>query len=228
MTREKNLDPRSQTNAEWLRDYTKEDETMGLKVKETSSGTNFKKVPQGTHLAVCNLVVDLGMQMTTYQGESTPKHQVYVRWEVPSERIEYEIDGVKKEGPMSIGKTYTASLNEKANLRKDLEGWRNKSFTPEELDGFDIENVLGKPCQITVMHRESNGNTYANVTGVTGIPKGMPTSDAENEILYYGADKTQHFDQLPKWLKEKIGEQVADNVTPMPVADEDFSDDIPF
>lgn len=201
---------------------------MGLKVKENGGGGDFKKVPAGTHSAVCNMVVDLGRQVTTYQGQKSLKDQVYIRWEVPNERIEYEVDGEKKEGPMSIGKVYTASLNEKSNLRKDLQGWRNKTFTPDELNGFDIENVLGKCCQIAVAHREAKGNTYANVTSVVGWPQGVATIAPENEPFYYGADNPLHYDKLPKWLKEKIEQQVAVEDKPAPTPATDFDDKIPF
>lgn len=199
---------------------------MSTIAKDTGGG-DFKKVPEGTHQAVCNMIVDLGNQVTTYMGDESIKRQVYIRWEVPDERVEYEIDGKKIEGPMSIGKTYTLSLGEKANLRKDLQGWRNKAFTPEELKGFDVENVLGACCQISVQHKESNGNTYANVTSVVGWPKGLDRITAENELIKYSQDDTSQFDSLPKWIKEKLGGSIQQQ-TDAPEPQDDFDDDIPF
>ena len=195
---------------------------MGTKVKDTGSG-DFKLVPQGTHQAVCNLVVDLGEQSTTYQDVVTMKHQVYLRWEIPGERVEYEIDGNAKEGPMTIGKTYTASLHEKANLRKDLTGWRDQSFTQEELGGFDIESVLGKCCQLVVTHDELKDKTYAKIATVAGWPKGLEKIKAENEPVYYGPEDTAKFNLLPNWIQKKLngGEQAE-------LTDVDYDDDIPF
>ncbi len=196
-------------------------------VAKDSGGGDFKKVPPGTHMAVCNMVVNLGDQPTSYQGQDTGlKTQVYIRWETPHERVEYEIDGVKKEGPMSIGKTYTLSLSEKANLRKDLEAWRGKAFTQEQLDGFDVDTILGVCCQITVMHKESNGNNYANVTGVAGWPKGMDRVKAENELLSYAADNTAQYEKLPKWIREQKLNGGTTAESPPPV--DEFDDDIPF
>lgn len=204
---------------------------MGRMVKDTGGG-DFKKVPQGTHMAVCNMVAVLDGQKSSWQGQEKIVDQIYIRWEVPGERIEFEIDGVKKEGPMSIGKRYTNSLSEKANLRKDLQGWRGKEFTQDELNGFDIESILGKPCQIIVTHREGgNGNTYANVTGVAGWPKGVESPTAENELIYYAPEEPASYDNLADWLKKLIDEAVPVARTSEPAQatpTEDFDDDIPF
>lgn len=206
---------------------------MPLPVSESNGGGNYKKVPQGTHRAVCNLVADLGLQRTTWNNQESVKPQVYLRFETPDERVEYEKDGVKHEGPLSIGATYTASLSEKANLRHILESWRGKGFTPAELKGFDLFNVLGKPCLITVSHTEKNGKVYANIVSVTGLPKGMEAPKAENGLLKYSADEPDSLKSLPEWLQKKIAEAVNMNPGPAPIetigqARPDFDDDIPF
>lgn len=208
---------------------------MPLPISENSGSGNFKKVPPGTHRAVCNLVVDLGPQRTNWQGQESVKPQVYLRWETPDERVEYEKNGQKHEGPLSIGAIYTASLSEKATLRHILESWRGKGFTQDELKSFDLFNVLGKPCLITVTHKESNGKVYANIVSVTALPKGMVPPKAENPLLKYSADESDSFKALPEWLQKKVQEQVRSTIageddagtsngsTPPP-----FDDDIPF
>ena len=206
---------------------------MAIMAKETGNDIDYTPVPQGTHLAVCNMVVDIGLQETTYMGETKIKHQVYVRWELPHERLKYtDGDGKEHEGPMVVGKTYTLSLNEKANLRKDLEAWRGKSFTASELDGFDLLNLLGVCCQITVTHREKDNKTYSNVTGVAGWPKGMDKINAQNPLLAYSDDDKSSFDDLPQWLREKINNQKEPAVDPGPSSEIDYGadldDDIPF
>lgn len=211
---------------------------MGI-IASDKGGTDFSHVPQGTHVAVCNMVVDLGHQKTTYLGADTVKHQCYIRWEIPAERVEWVTkEGEPREGPMSIGKTYTLSLSEKANLRKDLEAWRGRNFTDEELRGFDLLKVLGAPCMLTVTHAEKQGKTYANVKGLAGIPKGVTKPEgAENEFLWYSDDDRQHFSKLPKWLQDKIGGAVDPSVEPahqagdpgpMSTRDYDLDDEIPF
>ena len=205
---------------------------MSAVAKDTGGG-DFKKVPQGTHMAVCNLVVNLGGQPTSYQGVDTGlKPQVYVRWEVPSQRIEYDDkEGNHIEGPMTVGKTYTLSLSEKANLRKDLEAWRNQAFTEEERKGFDVYKVLGACCQVIVTHKESQNGIFAKVTGIAGWPSGVDRITAEGELLSYGPDDTANFEKMPKWIKEKVnGGGSQDMAAPSDGAPDpdDFDDDIPF
>jgi hypothetical protein len=195
---------------------------MTLNVSDTGGG-DFKQVDQGTHMAICNMVVDLGIQDTPYGT----KHQLYIRWELPNERLEWEKDGEKLEGPMSIGSFYTASLSEKANLRRDLEGWRGRAFTPEELEGFDVFNVLGKGCQVSIIH---NDNLKARVKGVSGWPKGVDKKEAENPLMKYSKEDPQQHDSLPEWLREIIGKQleVAPAVQAEPAPFDDALSDIPF
>jgi len=84
--------------------------------------------------------------------------------------------------PYLVHKRYTCSLHEKSGLCKDLEAWRGKPFTPEELLGFDLENLLGKPCMLSVIHVERNGSTYANVSGVMKSPRGIPTLNVRDYV----------------------------------------------
>lgn len=176
---------------------------MGQKLTDTGTDREFEKLDPGTYVAVCTAQVGIAWQETHY-GE---KEQIKVRFEVPSERITYEKDGVEVEGPMVIWKTYTASLNEKSNLRKDLVAWRGRDFSKDELAGFDIGAIVGKPCQIVVVHREGNdGRTYANVQSVTGIPKGYKAPRAEGDLIDFNpySFTTSEFEALPEWLRERV------------------------
>lgn len=204
---------------------------MAIMAKDTG-GKDFKKVPPGAHFAICNMVVDCGLQ-EGFSGK--PQHKIYLRWEVPDERVTYEKDGKQVEGPCSIGGLYTLSLSEKANLRKVLENWRGKPFTPQELQGFDITTVLGKCCQIMVTHSEDG--KYANVTGVMGISKDQRAraqgAKPENTPFAYSLDDHNQgvFNALPKWLQEKIENRLEEPTQSMPSSAkpiDDFDDDIPF
>lgn len=208
---------------------------MAIMAKETG-GKDFKKVPPGAHFAICNMVVDCGLQ-EGFGGK--PQHKVYLRWEVPDERVSYEKDGKEIEGPCSIGCMYTLSLSEKANLRKTLENWRGKPFTAQELQGFDITNVLGKCCQIMVTHETKGANTYANVNGVMGTSKDqkdrVAKAKAENPLVTFSLDdyNEQTFQALPNWLKEKISNRLSEPTDPLPSTgatnrNDEFDDDIPF
>lgn len=206
---------------------------MPLVAKDTGGG-DYTPVPQGTHLAICNMVVDLGLQETTFNNEKSTKRQCFIRWELPNERIDWtDKDGNKRAGPMSVGKTYTLSLSEKANLRKDLQAWRGKAFTEAELAGFDLFVLLGIPCQVTIVHAVKGDKTYANVAGLAGWPKGMERPKAtENIPVRYSADEAESYADLPDWLREKIAKQVIPqkhDTDPGPAPDShDVDDEIPF
>src|SRR5690349_9346134 len=106
-----------------------------LRAPVKSGGEDFKRVPPGTHIALVRMIADLGMQ--TGRGiYPQPKHELYIGFEIPGERVTYTKDGKEIEGPMSIGRTYTLSMSEKSNLRKDLQSWRGKSFTDDEAEAF--------------------------------------------------------------------------------------------
>lgn len=198
------------------------------------TSTEFKRVPAGSHIAVCNLIADCGMQPGSALYPN-PKRKLYVRFEIPTERVEYEKDGQTVEGPMTLGSFYTASMNEKATLRKHLESWRGRSFTDEEAAQFDVSAILGKACMLSVVHSESGGKTYANIASIGAVPKGVPIPKSENPLLYYDKHSPAgDLDKLPKWLQDKINGQIAGVVTtqepePMPKDAGAFEDDdIPF
>jgi len=198
----------------------------------------FKQVPAGCHFALCNMVVDLGWQKSEWQGQTRHVHQVYIRWEVPDERVVYEKDGEPIEGPCSIGRTYTLALTPRAHLRKDLENWRGKAFTAEEEKSFDIATVGGKCCQLMVTHKEGGERTYANITGVIGLTKEQltraKTARSEVGVLVFSlVDPDQQvLQKLPKWIQEKLENRVVTSVPaqawPGSENEEEFDDDLPF
>lgn len=162
----------------------------GIILKETPAA----QVPAGTFVAICHRIADIGTQPDTGYGE---KRKIVINWELPHERIQY--DGAEK--PMSISKIYACSLNKKATLRKHLSSWRGRDFTAEELKHFELKNVLGKACQISVVH---NDEGRANVEGVFAMPKGQQANPAENPLVEYSIDdgKNKTYEALPEWLRK--------------------------
>ncbi len=185
---------------------------MPIYATDTGGGDDFKLVSAGMHPAVCDMMVDLGLQEQKSQlyGDSV-KHQVYIRWQIPGERLEYEKDGQKVEGPMTIGSYYTLSLSEKANLRKVLQGWRGKEFTPQEAAQFDISAVLGKPCTLNVIHKTGDGGKVrAKVDSVGPLIKGIAPPALEGEAVLYdgGGEASPVWSKLRPWMHEAINRQV--------------------
>ena len=142
-----------------------------------------------------------------FNGEVKEQNKVRLMFEVPAERITWkDAEGEEQEGPMTIGKTYTASMYQMATLRQHLESWRGKNFTEVEEAGFDIKNVLGKPCMLGVQHKEYNGKPYAAITSISPVMKGMDVPKPENDLVAFDFDvhSEAEFDALPEWMREKV------------------------
>ena len=184
---------------------------MALIAKDSGGGGgDFTPVPQGMHLARCYRVVDLGTQESTYLG--TVKHlpKVMLQFEVHGEDDEGKPIVTSKGEPMSISKNFTLSLAEMATLRKDLQTWRGREFTPEELRGFELKNVLGAWAMISVIKAMgSNGKEYTNIAAIMSVPPaikkgGMP--EGYNDLKLFSIDEPDMalFDSFSNGLREKI------------------------
>jgi hypothetical protein len=121
-------------------------------------------------------VIDQGMKPNPYR-DGALQHKVDVAWQIE----ELRDDGKR----FVVYKRYTASLNEKATLRHDLESWRGRPFTAGELAGFDLESVIGANCILNVVHNPSkkdSGKVFANVAAVMPLMKGLPKIAADGYV----------------------------------------------
>lgn len=166
-----------------------------------AKGADFELPPEGSHIATCYRVVDLGKQRSEYQGQISHKHKILISWELP--------DAPMSDGrPFTIGKTYTYSSDPKANLRKDLESWRGAPFRDDELGSFDIGRLIGVGCMIGIAHRETERGTYANVTAILRLPRGTTAPAPQNTPICFSlADRPfsyEVFGLLSERLQETI------------------------
>lgn len=171
---------------------------MSLTISSDGGG-NFEMAPAGTHTATCYRIIDLGTQKTNWQGQEKAQHKVLIAWELTGD------DKMADGRPFSVSKRYTASLHEKAGLRKDLESWRGRKFTADELKAFNISKLLGISCMLCVTHDEKEGGkTYVNVSSVMGMPKGTTVPPLVNERV--------HFDLDPKQFDKAVYDKLSDNL----------------
>ena len=169
------------------------------------AGSSMPLIEAGTHPAVCYGIIDIGEQYNEKYDKASRK--CVVMFELPGETFT-DKDGNEKSRTMS--QTYTMSLNEKSALYKDLVNWRGKPFTDDELRGFNLRNIIGVPCLLSIVHTERNGSTYANINGIMKMPKGMgniiPSYD---EIIFdLDDDPLEKLDSLPEWIVKRIKESV--------------------
>lgn len=170
---------------------------MSLLAKK-SAGGDFELVPEGVFIARCYQIIDLGTQQTTYKGDTKLQHKVLIYWELLDDEIKMS-DG----RPFSISKKYTLSLDEKSHLYKDLNAWRGKQFTDEELLGFDIKNVLGAYCTLQIVHAKVNDKTYANVNAIMAT-KEKPEGINDLKIFDMSEPDLEVFNGLSEYLRGQI------------------------
>lgn len=166
-------------------------------IASNKGGDDFEMTPEGTYVARCYKIIDLGTQTTTGQYGTKETHKVMISWELFDDDVKMA-DG----RPYSVTQWYTVSLSEKANLRKDLEAWRGKKFTAEELEGFDLNTVLGAYCMIQVVHSEDG--KYANVNSIMSY-KGEKPKPVNPDVLF-DIDKPdmEVFKSLSDNMQQKI------------------------
>lgn len=167
-----------------------------------SGGAEFEQAPVGSHVARCVRMIDIGTQKGEYQGNVNFKRQVILGWELPTELM---TSGELSGKPFTVSKFYTASLSEKATLRKDLANWRGRDFTEQELLGFDSKNILNKGCMLSVT---TNDNRKSRVSGVMALPKGITLPERINDILYFSLEPGEYdpevFESLSEGYKKMI------------------------
>lgn len=170
---------------------------MSLLARQESESTDFEPIPAGSWGARCIGIYDIGTQYNKMFDNW--KRQCIVTWEVPEHTYESE-EGSR---PMTISKWYTVSLNEKANLYKDLVSWRGKEFTHRELVGFELSCLAGQTCLLGVVHKDDR----QRVQNVMKLPSGMEVPDASHPVVVYDMSEDPDGDkaeELPEWIQNQI------------------------
>jgi hypothetical protein len=155
---------------------------------------DFTPAPEGLHQAVCCDVIDLGICETNW-GD---KHQVEIRWQL-------EVTNEENGKPFMVLKRYTLSLHEKAALRQHLEAWRSRKFTAEELEGFDLEKLVGVNCQIQVVHNVSDdGRRYGNVQAIVPLGRGMTKMRVRDYVRVVDREDAKHDGGVVEEAEEEV------------------------
>ena len=178
---------------------------MGLTIKFNKN--DIPILPEGIYTGVCYGIVDLGKQYNEKFKKWADK--VLFMWELPDEQI--EIDGEEKS--RVISQSYTASLHEKATLRKVIESWRGKAFSPEETEGeFRMSDMVGKGCTLQIIHRTNGERTYANIANIMSLKKGEQAPEPTLAPLVFDfGDSSTHsvYERLPEFVRKTL--EKADN-----------------
>ena len=172
---------------------------MSMIVK-SNGNSEIKQLEPGVYTGIASAIIDLGIQENTLFGNKQRK--AIIIWNIVGETVKVNDEIL----PRVMSKEYTMSLGEKSTLRKDLEAWRGKPFTAEELNGFDLKDILNVPCQLQINQQDRNGKTYVNIAAIMAIPKGMKVEPIADTYVFDVDDKEtwNNYDKIPNWIKKKI------------------------
>lgn len=145
---------------------------MAIIAKENKR--DFAQAPEGLHQSVCADVVDLGLVKTEW-GD---KNKVRIIFELGlfnedgvTEQLNHDTDPPRR---FQARRDFGLSLSEKSALRPFLEAWRGRVFNQKELEGFDLERLIGVNCQVQIIHNITEQNkTYANIQAAVPLGRGM-------------------------------------------------------
>jgi hypothetical protein len=144
--------------------------------------------PPGPTNAVCAFVEDVGEEFSEMYQKTSRKIVLIFELE----------DRMEDNRPFMLSQTFTGSLGEKANLRKALEGWRGRKFTPEELVKFNVGKLVGVGCTLNVMvGPNKQGKERASIAGI------MPKHKQAVALTIYNTEP-------PKWVAERKAKNAAD------------------
>lgn len=186
------------------------EEDMSI-IVSAGNDRDFPPHPEGQWAVRCIDIIDLGKIQSTYQGRTTSRHRGILRFYAGQET---EPDKNGEVLPLWIDQFVTMSLHSRSRLRKLLEAWRGQKFTDEELEGFDLEVLLGKGAYIQVSHNAGNERVYANIDSIMKLPKGVQSAPMLKDYV-----RVQDREPEPE-------EQYEDE--PVGVAAGDDDSDLPF
>ena len=129
-----------------------------------SDSTAFEVPEPGYCIAYCQDVLNLGRVKSIWKGEerNPNKHRLFFLTE------ERDSHGNR----MGVRRDFTSLLTQNANLTKVVAALVG-NLTAEEKKLFDLDKLIGKPCQLQIINVEKDGRTYANIETVLPFPTGM-------------------------------------------------------
>lgn len=189
---------------------------MPDEVMAQDKGSSFTPHAEGQFTAVCVDVIDLGHRVEQFQGKPPKVVQKCALVFLTN------TTGETKE----IAAELTVSMGEKANLRKLLEAWRGKSYTPEQAEiGIPLNKLVGHPALLSVEHKRSGaGRTYAKLNTIAPLPAGLiaPQGDGYKRPDFWAEKRKEYAAEAARFMQT-----VAKSESDAPPTEDD-TDPLPF
>lgn len=159
--------------------------------------------PEGTHVATCVGLIQIGTIEREFKGEKKWVDKLRFTFELPEElHVFKEEDGEK---PLVVSAEYSNSMGGKSKLRPIVEGILGVALHDAEAYSYDMEDLLGRSCLISITHQVSKkGNKYVVIKSTSPLLKNMPVPKQLNptKLLTYEKWNQNYFDSLPDFIKD--------------------------
>lgn len=197
---------------------------MSDTITAKGNDTKYKNHPEGQFVAQCVDTIDLGERVEQFQNQPKKlalKCALVFRTGEKNEDTGDYID---------ISREFTVSMGDLANLRKFLEQWRGKPYSPEQIEaGVPLHKLTANHGLVSVAHKTSGGGrTYANITACVGVPKQMAGNLPDYVKGYtradYWADRKTAYAAEARLFRAENGAAPSDD----DFGPADDSDDLPF
>ena len=173
-----------------------------------TTGSARKIIPAGNHMARCVRFIDIGTQTSEWEGVEKEQRRFRLSFETPDETEIFNED--KGPEPFMVSIEMTLSFHEKSNMNKMFPAWLGKPLNPATFD--PQKDLIGRPGMVSITHGEWKGKTFAKITAVTGLPKGLECPEQVNESKYFflgneglEADfDDKMFATFPDFIQDKI------------------------
>lgn len=164
----------------------------------TSKTSGYTLHPEGIFPAICVDLIDLGLETSTFQGETKTANKL---------RLTFETTAMAEGKPCTISKKFTASLHPKAKLTEFLGKWRGRPVLPNE--EVDLGKLIGANCTLVISHADNlSGKKFANIDAVS-----KPTQKLTISGHYSPAEARQ---RIEEWKAKESGGLAP--ATPIPQA----------
>lgn len=174
---------------------------MSDEINARGSDSKFKPHEPGQFAAICADVIDLGDKVESYQNQPAKlTHKCALVFITRNETGE----------TAEIGREFTVSMGDKANLRKFLEQWRGRKYDQEQVEqGVPLHKLEGQAALLTISHTTSSqGKTYANITACVGIPRQMkdaaPAVNGYKRADFWAERKKAYADEARKFKSDQV------------------------
>lgn len=164
---------------------------MGMTVSSSSGGGgggDFERPEPGMTLGVLAKYYDLGIQSTTWGGETKQRHKVCFVWELAAR----DSKGVQ----FQQYDTLTVSLFGESHMKRRIAALMGRPLEEaEEETGVDLDDLLGK-CAMLFLAKSEKGNIFIKDANILQNP---------NQKLAIEGD----YRETPRYVAKILGSSVA-------------------